>query len=166
MLLRLRPPGFIEPCLPSTAERLTDTEFLAIANAAQALCAPDRDKFYAEVARELQGREIGDGAIVAAQRARIWIRPICRNRRIAASIASRASPARSPCICTLQLGLPELGFNFGQFLRKPFGPFDIAALFSLLHEPTQSLGQASQIKYAHSQRVRACDPVLMFKLCF
>ena len=51
---------------------LTDTEFLAIANAAQALRAPDRDKFYAEVARELQGREIGDGAIVAAQRARAF----------------------------------------------------------------------------------------------
>jgi hypothetical protein len=64
---------------------------------------------------------------------------------------------------TLLLGLLQLGFGLGQFLRKSFGPFDIAALFSLLHEPTQSLGKASQIKYAHSQRGRAREPELMFR---
>jgi hypothetical protein len=48
---------------------LSSPQFLAIANAAAALCPPDRDQFYAAVAAELQGRLIGDGAVGCAIRA-------------------------------------------------------------------------------------------------
>jgi hypothetical protein len=42
---------------------LTASQFLAIANAAAALCPVDRDKFVADVAAALQGRLIGDGVV-------------------------------------------------------------------------------------------------------
>jgi hypothetical protein len=42
---------------------LTDAQSLAISNAAAALCPTDRDQFYQAVARQLAGREIGDGAV-------------------------------------------------------------------------------------------------------
>lgn len=42
---------------------LTDEQSLAISNAAAALCPTDRDQFYQAVARQLDGREIGDGAV-------------------------------------------------------------------------------------------------------
>jgi hypothetical protein len=48
---------------------LTEPQFLAIANAAGALCPSDRDRFYAAVAVELQGRPIGDGSVGCAIRA-------------------------------------------------------------------------------------------------
>ena len=42
---------------------LSDAQSLAISNAAAALCPTDRDQFYQAVARQLAGREIGDGAV-------------------------------------------------------------------------------------------------------
>ena len=49
---------------------LSEPQFLAIANAAAALCAPDRDQFYAAVAAALQGQStIGDGSVGCAIRA-------------------------------------------------------------------------------------------------
>lgn len=48
--------------------KLTEPQFLAIANAAAALCPPDRDQFYAAVAVELEGRPIGDGSVGCAIR--------------------------------------------------------------------------------------------------
>jgi hypothetical protein len=48
--------------------KLTEPQFVAIANAANALCPPDRDQFYAAVAGELQGRPIGDGSVGCAIR--------------------------------------------------------------------------------------------------
>lgn len=47
---------------------LTEPQFLAIANAAAALCPSDRDSFYAAVAAELRGRLIGDGVVYSAIR--------------------------------------------------------------------------------------------------
>jgi len=47
---------------------LSELQFLAIANAAAALCPPDRDLFYAAVAAELRGRPIGDGSVGCAIR--------------------------------------------------------------------------------------------------
>jgi hypothetical protein len=46
----------------------TQPQFLAIANAAAALCPADRDRFVADVAAELAGRLIGDGSIGCAIR--------------------------------------------------------------------------------------------------
>jgi hypothetical protein len=48
---------------------VTNNQYLAIANAAAALCPSDRDQFVAAVAAELQGRPIGDGAVGRAIRA-------------------------------------------------------------------------------------------------
>lgn len=48
---------------------LSEPQFLAVANAAAALCPPDRDQFYAAVAAELAGRPIGDGSVFCAIRA-------------------------------------------------------------------------------------------------
>jgi hypothetical protein len=48
---------------------ITDGQFLAIFNAACALCPTDRDAFIAAVAAELRGRPIGDGAVGRAIRA-------------------------------------------------------------------------------------------------
>ena len=42
---------------------LSDAQALQIANAACALPAANRDQFYQAVARQLDGREIGDGAV-------------------------------------------------------------------------------------------------------
>jgi hypothetical protein len=47
---------------------VTDLQYLAIANAAAALCPADRDRFVAAVATELAGRPIGDGSIACAIR--------------------------------------------------------------------------------------------------
>jgi hypothetical protein len=49
---------------------LSAPQFLAIANAAAALCPPDRDPFIAAVAAELEGQSmIGDGTVGRAIRA-------------------------------------------------------------------------------------------------
>jgi hypothetical protein len=47
---------------------LTTPQFLAITNAAAALCPLDRDAFVAAVAVALQGRPIGDGSVGCAIR--------------------------------------------------------------------------------------------------
>ena len=47
---------------------VTETQFLAIANAAAALCPSDRDQFIARVHAELRGQPIGDGTIGRAIR--------------------------------------------------------------------------------------------------
>ena len=47
---------------------ITDQQYLAIANAAAALCPADRDQFIAAVARELAGQSIGDGTVGRAIR--------------------------------------------------------------------------------------------------
>ena len=57
---------------------LSDNQSLAVDNAALALPAADRDGFYQAVARELAGREIGDGAVhraVAAAFLTFWKPP-------------------------------------------------------------------------------------------
>ena len=48
---------------------ITAPQYLAICNAAHALCPPDRDAFYAAVAAELVGQPIGDGTVGRAIRA-------------------------------------------------------------------------------------------------
>jgi hypothetical protein len=48
---------------------VTEGQFLAVLNAANALCSTDRDAFVTAVARELKGKPIGDGAIGRAIRA-------------------------------------------------------------------------------------------------
>jgi hypothetical protein len=48
---------------------LSAPQFLAIANAAAALCPSDRDPFIFAVAAELEGQPIGDGSIGRAIRA-------------------------------------------------------------------------------------------------
>jgi hypothetical protein len=48
---------------------LSGSQFLAIANAAAALCPSDRDAFIAAVAAELAGVPIGDGTVGRAIRA-------------------------------------------------------------------------------------------------
>jgi hypothetical protein len=48
---------------------ITEPQYLAICNAANALCPPDRDAFYAAVAAELVGQPIGDGTVGRAIRA-------------------------------------------------------------------------------------------------
>jgi hypothetical protein len=45
---------------------ISENQFLAIANAAAALCPSDRDQFVASVARELEGKPIGDGTVARA----------------------------------------------------------------------------------------------------
>jgi hypothetical protein len=47
---------------------LSQPQFLAIANAAAALCPSDRDPFIAAVAAALEGQPIGDGTIGRALR--------------------------------------------------------------------------------------------------
>ena len=42
---------------------VSEPQWLAIANAAAALCPTDRAQFVASVARELEGKPIGDGAV-------------------------------------------------------------------------------------------------------
>ena len=42
---------------------VTEPQYLAIANAAAALCPSDRDQFISRVYGELQGHLIGDGTI-------------------------------------------------------------------------------------------------------
>jgi hypothetical protein len=46
----------------------SQSQFLAIANAAAALCPADRDPFIAAVAAELNGQLIGDGTVGRAFR--------------------------------------------------------------------------------------------------
>jgi hypothetical protein len=53
---------------PMPPIRITDGQYLAIWNAAAALCPADRDQFVTAVAAELQGRPIGDGAVGRAIR--------------------------------------------------------------------------------------------------
>ena len=48
---------------------LTETQFLAIANAAHALALTDHAAFFQAVAGELKGKPIGDGSIGCAIRA-------------------------------------------------------------------------------------------------
>jgi hypothetical protein len=48
---------------------VTDPQFLAICNAATALCPSDRDQFIAQVHAALRGQPIGDGSIGRAIRA-------------------------------------------------------------------------------------------------
>jgi hypothetical protein len=48
---------------------VSEAQFLAIANAANALCPADRARFVAAVAAELNGRPIGDGSVGCAIRA-------------------------------------------------------------------------------------------------
>ena len=57
---------------------VSETQFLQISAAAQWLCPPDRDQFWAAVAAELAGREIGEGAIAraVAKAFRAFYRPI------------------------------------------------------------------------------------------
>jgi hypothetical protein len=45
---------------------LTEVQFLKIEHAAQWLCPADRDQFWAAVAEELAGRELGDGLVTRA----------------------------------------------------------------------------------------------------
>ena len=47
---------------------VTEPQYLAIANAAAALCPSDRDQFISRVYGELQGHLIGDGTIGRAIR--------------------------------------------------------------------------------------------------
>ena len=47
---------------------VTELQYLAILNAANALCASDRDQFVAAVYAELHGKPVGDGAIGRAIR--------------------------------------------------------------------------------------------------
>ena len=47
---------------------ITEPQFLAIANAAAALCPSDRNRFVAAVHAELAGQPIGDGSIGRAIR--------------------------------------------------------------------------------------------------
>jgi hypothetical protein len=47
---------------------LTGSQFLAIVNAAAALCPVDRDAFLVAIAVALQGRPIGDGTVGRAIR--------------------------------------------------------------------------------------------------
>ena len=47
---------------------ITERQFLAIANAAAALCPSDRDQFVAAVHAELHGQPIGDGTVGRAIR--------------------------------------------------------------------------------------------------
>jgi hypothetical protein len=47
---------------------ITEPQFLAIANAAAALCPADRDQFIVAVARALEGQPIGDGTVGRAIR--------------------------------------------------------------------------------------------------
>jgi hypothetical protein len=42
---------------------LSDRQSLTVTSAAVALCPSDRDQFYAAVAHQLAGREIGDGSV-------------------------------------------------------------------------------------------------------
>ena len=48
---------------------ISELQYLAIANAAAALCPSDRDQFIARVHAELRGQPIGDGTIGRAIRA-------------------------------------------------------------------------------------------------
>jgi hypothetical protein len=48
---------------------VSELQWLAIANAAAALCPSDRDQFIARVYAELRGQPIGDGTIGRAIRA-------------------------------------------------------------------------------------------------
>ena len=48
---------------------ISELQYLAIANAAAALCPSDRDQFIARVHAELRGQPIGDGTIGHAIRA-------------------------------------------------------------------------------------------------
>jgi hypothetical protein len=48
---------------------LSESQFLAISNAALALCPGDHDRFCAEVAAELNDKLIGDGSVGCAIRA-------------------------------------------------------------------------------------------------
>jgi hypothetical protein len=48
---------------------LSEPQYLAIFNAACALCPADRDQFIAAVARELIGQPVGDGSVGCAIRA-------------------------------------------------------------------------------------------------
>jgi hypothetical protein len=45
---------------------VSENQYLAIFNAAAALCPSDRDQFVASVARELEGKPVGDGAVARA----------------------------------------------------------------------------------------------------
>jgi hypothetical protein len=45
---------------------LSEAQFLKIQNAAQWLCPADRDEFWAAVAAELAGHELGDGLVTRA----------------------------------------------------------------------------------------------------
>jgi hypothetical protein len=45
---------------------ISEPQYLAIFNAAAALCPSDRDQFVASVAHELEGKPIGDGAVARA----------------------------------------------------------------------------------------------------
>ena len=47
---------------------VTEPQYLAIANAAAALCPSDRDQFVAAVHAELRGQPIGDGTVGRAIR--------------------------------------------------------------------------------------------------
>jgi hypothetical protein len=51
------------------AIRVSELQYLAIFNAACALCPADRDQFVAAVARELVGQPVGDGSVGRAIRA-------------------------------------------------------------------------------------------------
>jgi hypothetical protein len=43
--------------------QVTESQYLAIVNAASALSPGDRDEFLATVARELEGKVVGDGTL-------------------------------------------------------------------------------------------------------
>jgi hypothetical protein len=63
----MRTRATLEPSMSSPILR-TGPQFLAIVNAAAALCPLDRDPFLVAVAAELRGRPIGDGSVGCAIR--------------------------------------------------------------------------------------------------
>jgi len=74
---------------------LSETEFLAIANAARALVPNDQPAFFQTVSDELQGKLIGDGtigqAIRNAQARSAGFRPTCRgSANVGSSAAARS----------------------------------------------------------------------------
>jgi hypothetical protein len=64
----MRTRATLEPSMSSPI-LLTGPQFLAIVNAAAALCPLDRDQFLAAVAAELREKMVGDGSVHRAIRA-------------------------------------------------------------------------------------------------
>jgi hypothetical protein len=54
--------------MPESKIELTETQFLAVTNAARALAPTDHAAFFQEVASELKGKAVGDGSVGCAIR--------------------------------------------------------------------------------------------------